>query len=102
MDEEATAPPTKFINKIIFIFFGIASLLGWNALLTKLDFFNYFLSDINPFRSFPFLNYILNITFQFLLIWKKKFNSPKDRINLWNNWINNIFSLSSIKCFNVR
>lgn len=71
MDEEATAPPTKFINKIIFIFFGIASLLGWNAVLTELDFFNYFLSDINPFRSFPFLNYILNITFQFLLIWKK-------------------------------
>ena len=67
----STGPPSAFINKVIFLFLGIASLLGWNALLTKLDFFNYFLPDINPPRSFPFLNYILNITFQFLLIWKK-------------------------------
>ena len=66
-----SGPPSAFINKVIFLFLGIASLLGWNALLTKLDFFNYFLSDINPFRSFSFLNYILNITFQFILIYKK-------------------------------
>ena len=66
-----SGPPSAFINKVIFLFLGIASLLGWNALLTKLDFFNYFLSDINPFRSFAFLNYILNITFQFILIYKK-------------------------------
>ena len=67
----STGPPSAFINKVIFLFLGIASLLGWNALLTKLDFFDYFLSDIKPFRSFSFLNYILNITFQFILIWKK-------------------------------
>ena len=66
-----TGPQSAFINKVIFLFLGIASLLGWNALLTKLDFFNFFLSDINPFRSFSFLNYILNITFQFILIYKK-------------------------------
>ena len=71
MEEKSNGPPSKFINKVMFIFFGIASLLGWNALLTKLDFFNYFLSDIKPFRSFAFLNFILDITFQFLLIWKK-------------------------------
>lgn len=68
MEENTNVPPSKFMNKAIFIFFGIASLLGWNALLTKLDFFFYFLSDINPYRSFSFLNYFLNITFQFILI----------------------------------
>ena len=72
MEEQGNkAPPSTFINKVIFLFIGIASLLGWNALLTKLDFFDYFLSDIKPFRSFSFLNYFLNITFQFILIWKK-------------------------------
>ena len=71
MEDDSNTPPIKFINKVIFIFFGIASLLGWNALLTKLDFFQFFLSDIEPPRSFPFYNYFLNITFQFLLIWKK-------------------------------
>ncbi len=72
MDEEETGQPRiKFINKVMMIFFGIAALLGWNALLTELDFFNYFLSDMNPFVSFGFLNYILNISFQFILLWKK-------------------------------
>ena len=70
MDDPA-APKSKCIDKVIFTFFGIASLLGWNALLTELDFFYYFLSDINPFKSFSFMNYVLNITFQFLLLYKK-------------------------------
>ncbi len=70
MDDPA-APKSKCIDKVIFTFFGIASLLGWNALLTELDFFNYFLSDINPPKSFSFMNYVLNITFQFVLLYKK-------------------------------
>ena len=70
MDDPA-APKSKCIDKVIFTFFGIASLLGWNALLTELDFFYYFLSDINPFKSFSFMNYVLNITFQFVLLYKK-------------------------------
>jgi len=70
-NEETGQPRIKFINKVMMVFFGIAALLGWNALLTELDFFNYFLSDINPFVSFGFLNYILNISFQFILLWKK-------------------------------
>ena len=69
MDDPA-APKSKCIDKVIFTFFGIASLLGWNALLTELDFFYYFLSDINPFKSFFFLFYFLNIIFQFLLFFK--------------------------------
>ena len=44
MDVQSVEPKSRFINKVIFIFFGIASLLGWNALLTKLDFFDHFLS----------------------------------------------------------
>ena len=71
MDTSSKKPQSRFINKVIFLSFGIASLLGWNALLTKLDFFNHYLSDINPFKSFSFYNYILNISFQFILIWKK-------------------------------
>ena len=80
MEEKTNEPSSTFMNKVIFIFFGIASLLGWNALLTKLDFFNFFLSDIKPFRSFSFLNYFLNITFQFILIWKKNLMPLKSEL----------------------
>jgi equilibrative nucleoside transporter 1/2/3 len=65
------APKKKFGIQIIFILYGVASLLGWNALLTKLDFFIYFLEGMKPSTSFSFLNFILNIFFQFLLIIKK-------------------------------
>ena len=71
MDESA-APKSKCIDKVILTFFGIASLLGWNALLTELDFFNYFVPGIYPFKSFSFMNYVLNITFQFILLYNKK------------------------------
>ena len=65
-------PPKKSIGiQITFIFYGIASLLGWNALLTKLDFFSYFLKDMKPNTTFSFLNFFLNIVFQFILIIKK-------------------------------
>jgi equilibrative nucleoside transporter 1/2/3 len=80
MEEKTNEPSSTFMNKVIFIFFGIASLLVWNALLTKLDFFNFFLSDIKPFRSFSFLNYFLNITFQFILIWKKNLMPLKSEL----------------------
>ena len=65
------APKGNFGIQLIFIFFGVASLLGWNALLTKLDFFIYFIGGMKPSTSFSFLNFILNIFFQFLLIIKK-------------------------------
>lgn len=65
------APKGSLYIKIIFILFGVASLLGWNALLTELVFFDYFVPSMNPFVSFSFLNYILNIVFLFLMMWKK-------------------------------
>ena len=73
MESTSKEPQSRFINKIIFLSFGIASLLGWNALLTKLDFFDHYLKDINPFTSFAFYNYILNISFQFHINLEKKY-----------------------------
>jgi len=75
MDQES--PKSYFSTKLIFILFGVASLLGWNALLTELKFFNNFLSDMKPYVSFSFLNYILNILFLFLMMWKKNLFSLK-------------------------
>ena len=77
MDEESGAPKSYFSTKIIFILFGVASLLGWNALLTELDFFQFFLEKMNPYVSFSFLNYILNIGFLCLLMIKKDLFSLK-------------------------
>ena len=77
MDVESGAPKSYLSTKIIFILFGVASLLGWNALLTELDFFDFFLHKMNPYVSFSFLNYILNIGFLCLLMIKKDFFSLK-------------------------
>ena len=71
MEEISPEPPRRFGYELIFILYGVASLLGWNALLTKLDFFIYYLEGMNPSTSFSFLNFFLNIFFQFLLIIKK-------------------------------
>ena len=75
--EEIEAPHSSFSTKFMFIIFGVASLLAWNALLTELPFFDYFLHDMNPYVSFSFLNFILNIIFQFILLWKKDLFSLK-------------------------
>ena len=70
-EQAEQAPKRSCGTQLIFILYGVASLLGWNALLTKLDFFSYFLKGMNPSVSFSFLNFILNILFQFLLIIKE-------------------------------
>ena len=77
MEKERGIPQSTFLTKLIFILFGVASLLGWNALLTELDFFDFFLKSMNPFVSFSFLNYILNIAFLWLLMIKKDLFSLK-------------------------
>ena len=69
---DSISPPKGSTSiKLIFILFGVASLLGCNALLTELSFFAHFLPSMNPYVSIPFLNYFLNIIFQFLLFCKK-------------------------------
>ena len=87
-------PKGNFGIQLIFIFFGIASLLGWNALLTKLDFFTYFLEGMKPNTSFSFLNFILNIFFQLILIIKKDLFSLK--CQLITGIIGSIFFLIAI------
>lgn len=77
MEKEVSEPQSTFCTKMIFISFGFSTLLAWNAFISELPFFQYFLEDMNPNVSFAFLNYILNISFQFLLVWKKDLFSLK-------------------------
>lgn len=69
--KQMSAPEGGLKMKIIFIFFGIGSLLAWNAILSDLDFFLKYQGNYNPGVSFSFLNFSLNILFQFLLLYKK-------------------------------
>ena len=78
--ENSNAPPAKFSTRVIFTFFGLSSLLGFNVLLTEMSFFNNYLGEMNPSLVFNFLNYVLNIPFQFLLLWKKDFLSLKTQL----------------------
>jgi hypothetical protein len=77
MERVNDEPKASFSIKLMFILFGIASLLGWNALLTEIGFFIHFLERMKPDISFGFLNYILNITFLLVLAWKKNLFSLK-------------------------
>jgi len=70
-EEMKNEPQTSFGKKMIFLLFGIGALLTYNAFLTELPFFNKYLKDLFPGKTIPFLNFALNITFQFLIIWKK-------------------------------
>ena len=78
--EDSNAPQARFSTKVIFTFFGLSSLLGFNVLLTEMSFFNNYLDEMNPSLVFNFLNYVLNIPFQFLLLWKKDFLSLKTQL----------------------
>ena len=53
--------------KISFLIFGIGGLLAWNAILSDINFFINFLPRMDPPVYFPFLNFFLNIIFQFIL-----------------------------------
>lgn len=71
MEKDLDAPKGSICIRIIFVFFGIASLLGWNALITEIPFFLHYVPGIKPDVSMSFLNYTPNIIFQFILLWKK-------------------------------
>ena len=66
--------------KIIFIIFGIGSLLAWNAILSDIGFFINYEGKYDPPTSFPFFNFALNIIFQFIMIWKKQLISYKTQL----------------------
>jgi len=78
--EDSNAPQARFSTKVVFTFFGLSSLLGFNVLLTEMSFFIHYLDEMNPSLVFNFLNYVLNIPFQFLLLWKKDFLSLKTQL----------------------
>ena len=75
--ETQNAPEGGLIMKLIFIIFGIGSLLAWNAILSDISFFMYFQGKYDPSTSFAFFNFALNIIFQFIMIWKKQLLSYK-------------------------
>jgi len=78
--EDSNPPQARFSTKVVFTFFGLSSLLGFNVLLTEMSFFIHYLEEMNPSLVFNFLNYVLNIPFQFLLLWKKDFLSLKTQL----------------------
>ena len=73
-------PPMSFIKTFIFILFGLASLLGWNAIMSELPFFTFYLKKMDPATSFPFLNYALNIVLQFLMLYNRNLVPLKFRL----------------------
>lgn len=78
--EDLNVPKATFSTKVVFTFFGLSSLLGFNVLLTELSFFDKYLGEMNPSLVFNLLNYILNIPFQFLLLCKKDFIPLKTQL----------------------
>ena len=75
------SPPSKTIKQtFIFLLFGLASLLGWNAITSELPFFTFYLEKMDPATSFPFLNYALNIVLQFLMLYNRNLVPLKFRL----------------------
>lgn len=81
MEVMGTKSDILFI-KICFIFFGIGTLLVFNFIISDIDFFIHFqgTDSKNPSIVFPFLNFILNILFQFIMVCKKKMFSYKAQL----------------------
>ena len=93
-NENTISPNGGLKMKIIFIIFGIGSLLAWNAILSDISFFMYFQGKYDPSTSFAFCNFALNIAFQLIMIWKKQILPYK--IQLIIGLIASIFSLLSL------
>ena len=78
--ENRAPPQANLLRKFIFILFGLASLLGWNAITSELPFFTFYLEKMDPATSFPFLNYALNIVLQFLMLYNRNLVPLKFRL----------------------
>jgi len=79
-EEKQSPPQISLIKTFIFILFGLASLLGWNAITSELPFFTFYLEKMDPATSFPFLNYALNIVLQFLMLYNRNLVPLKLRL----------------------
>ena len=71
------APEGGLKMEICFIIFGVGSLLAWNAILSDISFFMNYQGEYDPSTSFSFCNFVLNIIFQLIMIWKKQLLSYK-------------------------
>ena len=71
------APDGGLKMEICFIIFGVGSLLAWNAILSDISFFMNYQGEYDPSTSFSFCNFVLNIIFQLIMIWKKQLLSYK-------------------------
>ena len=79
-EEKQSPPPISLLKTFIFILFGLASLLGWNAITSELPFFTFYLEKMEPATSFTFLNYYLNIVLQFLMLYNRNLVPLKFRL----------------------
>ena len=72
-DNNVPSSKDKLLLKVCFCFFGIATLLFFNAVLINIDYFNKYQNTFfsTPSVIYPFLNFILNIVFQCYLICTK-------------------------------
>ena len=81
VENKEQSPPSKTLKETsIFLLFGLVSLLGWNAIMSELPFFTFYLEKMDPATSFPFLNYALNIVLQFLMLYKRNLVPLKFRL----------------------
>ena len=71
------APDGGLKMEICFIIFGVGSLLALNAILSDISFFMNYQGEYDPSTSFSFCNFVLNIIFQLIMIWKKQLLSYK-------------------------
>ena len=62
----------KTLFKIIFLMFGLGTLLSWNAILSDIDYFNAKQKKFIPDVSFGFLNIFPNVIFQFIILAQKE------------------------------
>ena len=80
METPTEGPKSNLKFKCLFVLFGVVSLLAWNAILTKIEFFNYYVKNLQPYNSFSFLNFTLNIVLQFVFLWKKDLLKLKNQL----------------------
>jgi len=81
VENKEQSPPSKTLKETsIFLLFGLVSLLGWNAIMSELPFFTFYLEKMDPATSFPFLNYALNIVLQFLMLYNRNLVPLKFRL----------------------
>ena len=55
-----------------FLLLGLASLLSWNAILSQLDFFMFYLKDHHPEIVYGNINFFINLTLQLILLATKR------------------------------